>query len=312
MKQASQGFALMTVLFMSALLSALALGYATTARFKALQVQNARERVQKGFRLEAAIELGWFEYQKYLANQSLMANREEVEAITEAPLALWYPRQEPYTAVIDGEEYSIQLINESAKMGLSSLGYDDLVTILGLCGAPEDTAQIVADSILDYVDSDEFHRLNGAENQYYYSLDIPYECKDSAVESMEELLLVKDVTPELYFGGEGHPGLVDLLTIEGNSKTMDINSASRESFSVVEGLPDEVVDEIIAMRQEQPIQDMAELADIVPYEFFDVLKQYFSVTGIEYLTIVAWPKEAGPEIGPRRQKTFSLVSGTSS
>ena len=52
---------------------------------------------------------------------------------------------------------------------------------------------------LDYGDMDET-RQEGAENDYYTSLEIPYPCKNGPMDSIEELLLIKGITPELYYG----------------------------------------------------------------------------------------------------------------
>src|SRR5205807_2358577 len=58
----------------------------------------------------------------------------------------------------------------------------------------------VANSILDWMDPDEEPRSNGAESDYYTTLPTPYNAKNGPLDSLEELLLVRGVTPELLFG----------------------------------------------------------------------------------------------------------------
>src|SRR5947207_2464686 len=58
----------------------------------------------------------------------------------------------------------------------------------------------IANSILDWIDPDEDTRSNGAENDYYSTLSSPYRCKNGPLDTLEELLLVKGVTPQLLFG----------------------------------------------------------------------------------------------------------------
>jgi type II secretory pathway component PulK len=41
---------------------------------------------------------------------------------------------------------------------------------------------------------------NGAKSDYYNSLNPPYDCKDKPYDSVDELLLVKGMTPTLFFG----------------------------------------------------------------------------------------------------------------
>lgn len=60
----------------------------------------------------------------------------------------------------------------------------------------------VADAIVDWVDPDDDPRANGAEDQYYSGLLPSYRCKNGPLDSLEELLLVRGVTPELLFGGD--------------------------------------------------------------------------------------------------------------
>lgn len=60
----------------------------------------------------------------------------------------------------------------------------------------------VADAIVDWVDADDDPRANGAENAYYSGLVPSYRCKNGPLDSLEELLLVRGVTPELLFGSD--------------------------------------------------------------------------------------------------------------
>src|SRR5262249_12987180 len=60
----------------------------------------------------------------------------------------------------------------------------------------------VANAILDWIDADDQLRTNGAEDEYYQTLQPPYHCKNAPLDSLEELLLVRGVTPELLFGND--------------------------------------------------------------------------------------------------------------
>ncbi|MGH7134843.1 MAG: general secretion pathway protein GspK, partial [Pirellulales bacterium] len=66
-----------------------------------------------------------------------------------------------------------------------------------LMGLPGMTAQI-ADCILDWLDPDDVPRPNGAERDFYTSRG--YAPKNGPFETVEELLLVNGVTPQLLFG----------------------------------------------------------------------------------------------------------------
>ena len=69
----------------------------------------------------------------------------------------------------------------------------------------------IADAILDWLDDDEESREFGAEVDYYSSLVPPYAPKNGPLETVEELLLVRGVTPQLLFGCDvNRNGMVDL------------------------------------------------------------------------------------------------------
>lgn len=68
----------------------------------------------------------------------------------------------------------------------------------------------IVDAILDWLDSDEDRRAGGAENNDYATLAVPYECRNGEMESIEELLKVQGVTPDLFYGEDAnHNGLMD-------------------------------------------------------------------------------------------------------
>ncbi|MCO8121978.1 general secretion pathway protein GspK [Stieleria sp. TO1_6] len=78
--------------------------------------------------------------------------------------------------------------------------------LMGLPGMTED----VADAILDWLDEDDEPRLYGAELEYYSTLPTPYEPANKQLSSVEELLLVRGVTPTLLFGADSNRnGMLD-------------------------------------------------------------------------------------------------------
>jgi hypothetical protein len=79
--------------------------------------------------------------------------------------------------------------------------------LMGLPGMTED----VADAILDWLDSDDEPRAMGAEfGDYYQQLQPAYKPANGPLQSIEQLLLVRGVTPQLLFGyDENRNGLID-------------------------------------------------------------------------------------------------------
>ncbi|NLN94418.1 MAG: general secretion pathway protein GspK [Candidatus Hydrogenedens sp.] len=101
------------------------------------------------------------------------------------------------------------------------------------------------DAILDWLDYDDGDSTepDGAESDYYLSLESPYPCKNGPMDSIEELLLIKGITPELYFGNaEEQSGslpqepLSEYLTVHGDWEgRVNVNTAREEVISALVG-----------------------------------------------------------------------------
>lgn len=68
---------------------------------------------------------------------------------------------------------------------------------------------------LDAHDDDAITGLDGAESDYYESLEVPYRCRNGPIPRLEELLLVRGITSELFYGDGAAPGLKPFLTVHG-------------------------------------------------------------------------------------------------
>lgn len=78
--------------------------------------------------------------------------------------------------------------------------------LMALPGMSED----VADAILDWIDEDDEARPFGAESDYYTTLPTAYAAANAPLHSVEELLLVRGVTPTLLFGADvNRNGVID-------------------------------------------------------------------------------------------------------
>lgn len=105
--------------------------------------------------------------------------------------------------VLGGVRYGLE--NESAKLNLNEILLADLMEadgarnlLMSLPGMTED----VADAILDWIDEDDDQREFGAEMEFYSGLSPPYAPKNGKLDTIEELLLVRGMSPWLLFGGD--------------------------------------------------------------------------------------------------------------
>jgi general secretion pathway protein K len=68
---------------------------------------------------------------------------------------------------------------------------------------------------LDFGDDDAISGINGAENDYYESLDPPYKANNGPLRTLDELVLVKGITEEMVNRVEMGYRLSDLMTVYG-------------------------------------------------------------------------------------------------
>ena len=102
-----------------------------------------------------------------------------------------------------GENIRYGVEDESSKFNLQWLSQIEKQMpdsgrnlLLRLPGMTEE----IADALLDWLDDDTEPREYGAEDEYYSTLDPPYYTKNGIPDSLDELLLVKGVTPSLLYG----------------------------------------------------------------------------------------------------------------
>jgi len=134
--------------------------------------------------------------------------------------------------------------NEKQKALLSRLLKE------GVFDLEEDDVNDILDAIKDWIDEDNEVTSFGAENSYYQSLDRPYSCRNAPFETLEELLLVKGITPELFYGTEDTAGISGCLTVQGDGR-ININTADPIALEALsDELDSTMIEEIVAYRND--------------------------------------------------------------
>ncbi|KPK24380.1 MAG: hypothetical protein AMK69_16230 [Nitrospira bacterium SG8_3] len=115
---------------------------------------------------------------------------------------------------------------------------------------PDDVGDIL-DALKDWIDPDNEVTKFGAEDSYYQALEKPYACKNGPMEFLDELLLVKGVTRELFYGTEGSPGISSYLTTYGPG-LININTADPFVLRALsQHLDQETVQEMVSYRENE-------------------------------------------------------------
>jgi general secretion pathway protein K len=93
-------------------------------------------------------------------------------------------------------------------------------------GLDEEEVDAIISALIDWLDEDnEETGFGGAESFYYQTLDVPYVSRNGPMEFVEDLLNVKGITRELYYGDSEHPGIRQFVTPFGNDGKININTA---------------------------------------------------------------------------------------
>ena len=187
----------------------------------------------------------------------------------------------PINKLITGKDYNIQL------KGL-------LERLLGLPEFKLEQGKVneIIDSIKDWLDEDDEVTGGGAENSYYRTLGKAYSCKNGLMDCVDELLMIKGVSEELYFGTKETPALKDYLTIYGEGK-ININTAPR---LVLRALSGDISAGFAEQMDEYRRTEGKDLADVnwyrkipalsainMSYGLLDVKSSYFTIISMGIL-----------------------------
>jgi len=213
-----RGIALMLVLWVLTLLSIMVFEFSYTMRIEATIAKNFKEGEKSYYLAQAGINRAIIEIVKTKSTvkksdeskKSMVGDEEKGETEEEEEESKeWKPSAQPYTFPFEDGECEVKIGDEGGRYNINEIAKKAqrnrklLTDILEEgCGLEEEERDIIADSIIDWVDKDHNYLLNGAEDDYYESLEDPYECRDGDFVITEELLLVRGVTEEIFYGGK--------------------------------------------------------------------------------------------------------------
>ncbi len=241
-RRPEHGAALMLVLWTLSVLSVLAGQYALAMRREAEVTRTFKQETLGHYTAMAGLNeaiLAIYTYNGELdieddepddasASDTAPPEEEEEDESLKLIRRLVEGRGEWVEAWFNGAPYELRVFDESGKISLNSSNLDEevLSTMLENLGYEELEAGIVGDSILDWRDDNDFHRTNGAEDDYYLGLDRPYYCKDGDFDTVKELMLVRGVTREMFYGSADTPGLKEIFTAVHDSSRVTQNAIS--------------------------------------------------------------------------------------
>jgi general secretion pathway protein K len=160
----------------------------------------------------------------------------------------------------------VELLPEAGKLDVNAATPEVLYRVNMALGMEPERARQIALAIDDW-------RRPGAEavapDAHYMALGPTFRVLHTSIREIEELLQVKGVTPDLFYGTyipapEGadprtprlvpRPGLIDCFSVFGSKDRLDVNTAQPAVLLAI-GLPPEAVNAIVQQRNQTPFTE---------------------------------------------------------
>jgi general secretion pathway protein K len=296
-----RGVALIIVLWIFIFLFAVALDFSSDVREEANAAHRFSEDTQGYYLALAGFQRGLYEYAMQAQGGSAQAK--------ETPPGFfdlsWHEEK------LGSGSLRVRLIDEGGKINLNRVDESTLRRIFTNIGIEEPRRSEVVDAILDWLDPDNLHRVNGAETEYYESLAPPYSAKNGLFDSVEELLWVKGVTAEIFFGTGAasetenaetrRPGLAEIFTVDSSIDRVNLRTTSAEVIHALLGIPLEKSRVFVEERKKLSDKTIADLLPLLGMTAGDAATRMFVFTNPSVIGIEAEGTTTGVGL-PRRLK----------
>ena len=213
-----EGMALVLVLWILMLLTVLAFEFSLMTRTEAKVTLNQRESTEAYYLARAGIYKAIAEL-----SRPVVAEPDDEEEDADPLEARWMTDGRPYQVPLGNGVAEVRIFDEGGKININAANGSTLRELFTTLRLDRGTSGMV-DPILDWRDPDSNYHRNGAEDTYYLSRPEPYHAKNGPFDTMDELLWVKGMTADIFYGRQAEPGrrgrtgLVDVLTASLDAK----------------------------------------------------------------------------------------------
>ncbi len=288
-----QGIALYLVLWVIALLTVIAGEFCYVIRTEVNITRNFKEQTETYYIAVAGV----FQTVGELIVNDTMPRSVRDSKVKDDPKNPRWKLSADMPAVAFGKGwFKVEKENESGKVNLNRAGRPLLEMMLNRFNLDDEKKDVIVDSILDWRDRNDRNRPNGAESDYYMSLSRPYRCKNGDFSTAEELLLVRGITPEMFYGG-----LKDMVSVYQDDETnannnrqrnnaadfnrININAASPVMLASLPGLTADMVEKIMEYRNKKDFDSLPELLTLVGSDAYKAISAYLTLQPSPYYTI---------------------------
>ena len=291
-----KGIALLMVLWVLILLSAIATEFCYAMRTEVNMVRNFKEQTEAYYIALAGLNRAVMELvRNELIPEKRKILEEEDETADETSQRWRINTTIPPVPFSEGQ-FQVKIENEAGKININTADESLLRMMLNNFELEEQEKSVIVDSIIDWRDENDLHRMNGAENDYYQSLPTPYECKNGDFDAVEELLMVRGITPEIF-----HGGLAQMVSVfqDRSSKRrrinrkakkvsgskICINAAPRDMLLALPQMTEESVQSVVDFRKEADFKSLGEVSTLLGADIYGAISRYITLDASPYYQI---------------------------
>jgi general secretion pathway protein K len=310
--QSERGVALIIVLWIFIFLFVVAFDFSSSVREEGNAAQRYNDDNEGYYLALAGFQRGLYDFLSQSAGKQLQANQQSSQESTDLFDGSWREGK-----LGDGG-YRVRLIDEGGKINLNRADENALRRVFTNLGIEEPRRSILVDSIMDWRDPDDLHRINGAESDYYRSLSPAYSAKNGPFDTVEELLWVRGVTSPLFFGypesaatqaDSARPiGLREIFTVDSPVDRINLRTASCQVIHAVTGIPLEKACTFVEERKKLSNKTLADLLPLLGIGANDAALQGFIFTNPPVVAVEA-EGQLGDSRAPRRVKGIIRLGG---
>jgi general secretion pathway protein K len=147
----------------------------------------------------------------------------------------------------DGTRISISIQDELGRIDLNQAEAPLFVGLLTSAGLDFAVADRLADKIVDWRTPTQLKRVNGAKDRDYREGGSAFRPRNGPFQSVDELLLVMDMTPALFRRIE------PALTVYSGHQFIDPQTAPREALAALPDMTPDKIDNVLASRGDQQL-----------------------------------------------------------
>lgn len=138
----------------------------------------------------------------------------------------------------DGVTVKVTIEDETGRIPLNPMPEADIRALLYYLDIDYSDADIMVDSLADWTDENDMHRLNGAEEDYYDREDPPYRPPNGPLTSFENLSKIRGFK-EQFFDEDGNPNelyyrFISAVSLH-NTNKVNINTAPMDVLAAYAG-----------------------------------------------------------------------------